>query len=76
MKNPSLNSEKVEKIKKNNEIKNITIKDLLFNIWKSDNGDYINFKDFINTLKISKYISHLEDYNEKKYFDIIFNNEY
>ena len=35
-----------------------------------------NFKDFINTLKISKYISHLEDYNEKKYFDIIFNNEY
>ena len=76
MKNPSLNSEKVEKIKKNNEIKNITIKDLLFKIWKSDNGDYINFKDFINTLNISKYISHLEDYNEKKYFDIIFNNEY
>ena len=62
-----------DKLDKKIEENNITsIKDFLFNIWKDDKGNNFNFKDFINVLKISKYNCYLEDYNDFKYYDIVF----
>ena len=74
---PSLtNSMKFEKIinKLSEEITNISIKDFLFNIWKDDKGNNFNFRDFINTLKASRYINQLEekDYEHQRYINIIF----
>ena len=66
---------KSEKINKNTEdISPISIKDFLFNIWKDDKGTNFNLKDFINAIKPEKYIKNLEeiDYDEERYFDIIF----
>jgi len=59
-------------MEKKEENKGMTIKDFLFEIWKDDKGDNFNFKEFINVLKIKRYIKELEDYTGVKYFDIIF----
>ena len=74
---PSLtNSIKFEKIinKISEEITNISIKDFLFSIWKDDKGNNFNFRDFINTLKASRYINQLEEkyYEHQRYINIIF----
>ena len=61
---------------KNNEEDNrnnlTTIKDFLFNIWKDENGNNFNIKEFINTLIMTRYINTNGEYNEFKYYDIIF----
>jgi hypothetical protein len=62
----------LEKMGKKEENKGMTIKDFLFDIWKDDKGDNFNFNEFINVLKINRYINELEDYSGVKYFDIIF----
>ena len=62
----------LEKMGKKEENKGMTIKDFLFDIWKDDKGDNFNFKEFINVLKINRYINDLEDYTGVKYFDIMF----
>ena len=67
----SLLGEKMN-LKNNENKKNFTIKDLLFNIWKDDKGNNFNYKKFINVLKVSKYISNLGGNKENNYYDIIF----
>jgi len=62
----------LEKMGKKEENKGMTIKDFLFDIWKDDKGDNFNFNEFINVLKINRYVNELEEYSGVKYFDIIF----
>ena len=57
------------------EIKKITIKEFLFNIWKDEKGDKMNFQKFISVLKINKYITDLNGLNEENYYYLIFKNE-
>ena len=67
----SLPLEKISKKLDENK-SSASIKDLLFNIWKDDKGNF-NFRDFINLLKYTKYKSIIDENNEERYFDIIFN---
>ncbi len=57
------------------EIKKITIKEFLFNIWKDEKGDKMNFQKFISVLKINKYITDLNGLNDENYYYLIFKNE-
>jgi len=62
----------MEKLMKKEESKVSSIKDFLFNIWKDEKGNNFNFKEFINVVKISRYIQELEDPSGVKYYDIVF----
>ena len=49
------------------------IKEFLFDLWKIDeNSTYFNFQKFLDVMKINKYITDLIDFNDVKYYDIIF----
>ena len=64
-------NDKQENEDKNNGSK--IIKEFLFDIWKSDdNSTYFDFKQFLDALKVNKYITDYVDFNEVKYYDIIF----
>ena len=58
-----------------NKNKKINIKEFLFNIWKDEKGERIDFEKFISVLKINKYITDLNGLNEENYYNIIFQNE-
>ena len=54
-------------------IGNKIIKEFLFDLWKNDeNSTFFNFQKFLNVMKINKYVTDLIDFNDIKYYDIIF----
>ena len=53
----------------------MNIKEFLFNIWKDEKGNKMDFQKFISVLKINKYITDLNSLNEQSYYDVIFNSE-
>ena len=55
--------------------KKINIKDFLFNIWKDEKGEKMDYEKFIGVLKINKYITDINGFNEENYYNIIFKNE-
>ena len=57
------------------ENKKMNIKEFLFNIWKDEKGNKMDFQKFISVLKINKYITDLNSLNEQSYYDVIFNSE-
>ena len=65
-----IDENKNEEDNKNNRM---NIKEFLFNLWKDDNGENVDFKQFLNVLKISKYVTDLNEFDDEKYFDAIFN---
>ena len=65
-----MDENKNEEENKNNKM---NIKEFLFSLWKDDNGENLNFKQYLGVLKISKYITDLNEFEEEKYYDIIFN---
>ena len=73
--NKNTNNNKKSTFTLQNENKKINIKEFLFNIWKDEKGDKIDFQKFINVLKINKYITDLNGLNDENYYNIIFNNE-
>ena len=64
----------IEKLIKKEESTASSIKDFLFNIWKDEKGNNFNFKDFMNVLKISRYIKELEEPSGVKYYDLVFSD--
>ena len=49
------------------------IKEFLFDLWKNDeNSSYFNFDKFFNSLKVNKYVTDFTDFNEVRYYDIVF----
>ena len=62
-------------LESSNKNKKLNIKEFLFNIWKDDKGDKIDFLQFISVLKINKYITDLNSLNEGNYYSIIFKSE-
>ena len=53
--------------------KNQNIKEFLFDIWKNDDkSTYFDFKKFLDVLKINKYVTDYVDFNDVRYYDIIF----
>ena len=64
--------------KNNNDLssnKKINIKEFLFNLWKDEKGEKMDFEQFIGVLKINKYITDLNGFNEENYYYVIFKNE-
>ena len=57
-----------------NENSGITIiKEFLFDLWiNNENSTYFNFRKFFDSLKVNKYITDFTDFNEVRYYDIIF----
>ena len=49
----------------------MNIKDFLFELWKDENNN-IDLKKMLEVLKMSNYITDFIEYNNKKYFDVIF----
>ena len=62
---------KAERKNKEDEQKNFSIKDLLYNIWVDEKENMFNFKEFLDVLRVSNY-STKSEINEEVYFDIIF----
>ena len=62
----------MEKLIKKEESKVSSIKDFLFNIWRDEKGNNFNFKEFLNVLKVSRYVKQLEEISGVKYYDIVF----
>ena len=62
-------------IEENDENKGIKLlKEFLFDLWKNDeNSIYFNFDKFFSSLKVNKYITDFSDFNEVRYYDIVFN---
>ena len=52
----------------------INIKDFLFELWNDGNGN-INLKKLLEVLKMSNYITDFIEFNEKKYYDVIFQEQ-
>ena len=73
--NKNTNNNKKSTFTLQNENKKINIKEFLFNIWKDEKGDKMDFEKFISVLKINKYITDLNGLNDENYYNIIFNNE-
>ena len=61
-------------IDENDENKGIKLlKEFLFDLWKNDeNSSYFNFDKFFNSLKVNKYVTDFTDFNEVRYYDIVF----
>ena len=68
-----INEENDEWFLETNKDKKMNIKELIFEIWKDDTGNNINIKQFLLILKIGNYITDLNNSNNKKYYDYIFN---
>ena len=62
---------KAERKNKEDEQKNFSIKDLLYNIWVDEKENMFNFKEFLDVLRVSNY-STKSEIKEEVYFDIIF----
>ena len=58
-----------------NKNKKMNVKEFLFNLWKDDKGDKMDFQQFIGVLKINKYITDLNALKEQNYYNIIFKSE-
>ena len=71
MKQDEVISKKSKKNPKDN-INKITMKEFLFNLWKDENGNKIDFDRFINILKINRYMTDINAFKEEKYYNIIF----
>ena len=63
-----------KKSKKNTKdiISKITLKEFLFNLWKDESGNKMDFDKFINMLKINRYMTDINAFKEEKYYNIIF----
>ena len=62
---------KSKKIIKEN-INKISVKEFLFNLWKDEDGNKMDFDKFINMLKINRYMTDINAFKEEKYYNIIF----
>ena len=71
----NLSSNKKINLSLESENKKINIKDFLFEIWKDEKGDKIDFQKFISVLKSNKYITDLNGLNEENYYNIIFKSD-
>jgi len=58
-----------------NKNKKMNVKEFLFNLWKDDKGEKMDFQQFISVLKINKYITDLNALKEQNYYNIIFKSE-
>ena len=59
-------------IKEEEKNDKFNIKEFLYELWKDETGSNINIKKIIDILKVNNYITDLAEYNNKKYFDVIF----
>ena len=61
-------------IDENDENKGLKLlKEFLFDLWKNDeNSIYFNFDKFFTSLKVNKYVTDFSDYNDVRYYDIVF----
>ena len=66
-----------QKDKNKNEMKHdekgekMSIKNFLFELW-NDGNDNIDLKKLLKVLRMSNYITDFVEYNDKKYFDVVF----
>ena len=58
-----------------NKNKKMNVKEFLFNLWKDEKGDKMDFQQFIGVLKMNKYITDLNALKEQNYYNIIFKSE-
>ena len=58
--------------KSRKNINKIHIKDFLFNLWKDENGNRIDFEKLINILKINRYMTDINGFKDERYYNLIF----
>ena len=58
--------------KSRKNINKINIKDFLFNLWKDENGNRIDFEKLINILKINRYMTDINGFKDERYYNLIF----
>ena len=62
---------KSKKIVKDNKM-NINIKEFIFNLWKDESGNKMDFEKFMSILKMNRYITDINAFKEDNYYNIIF----
>jgi len=70
----SLNDEEYEWIIDEHKDNKMSIKDFLFELWKDDTGNNVNVKQILSILKIGNYITDISNNDNKKYYDVILDN--
>ena len=51
---------------------NINIKEFIFNLWKDDDGNRMDFGKFISLINMNRYMTDINAFKEQKYFNLIF----
>ena len=69
-KNLEYQNKKMNEEKEDIRNEKIGIKYFLYELWKDVSGN-INFKNFIDVLRVNNYITDLSEFNNKRYYDII-----
>ncbi len=62
---------KSKKIVKDNKM-NINRKEFIFNLWKDESGNKMDFEKFMSILKMNRYITDINAFKEDNYYNIIF----
>ena len=72
--NQIIKQEEMTSKKSRKNINKMNIKEFLFNLWKEDNENKMDFAKFMNILKVNRYMTDLNAFKEENYYNIIFQN--
>ena len=63
-----------KKSKKNakDNISKVNIKEFIFNLWKDDDGNKMDFGKFISLINMNRYMTDINAFKEQRYFNLIF----
>ena len=71
IKHDEIISKKSRKNTKEN-ISKVNIKEFIFNLWKEDDGNRMDFGKFISLINMNRYMTDINAFKEQKYFNLIF----
>ena len=72
--NQIVKQEEMTSKKSRKNINKMNIKEFLFNLWKEENENKMDFSKFMNILKVNRYMTDLNAFKEENYYNIIFQN--
>ena len=50
----------------------VNIKEFIFNLWKDDDGNRMDYLKFISLINMNRYMTDINAFKEQKYFNLIF----
>ena len=72
IKQDEINSPKKSKKNTKDIISKINIKEFIFNLWKDDDENRMDFGKFISLIKMNRYMTDINAFKEQRYYNLIF----